>query len=102
MADPLDIDTIEQLKFITNCEIKPMITTFGELQDAIRGIIDDFNLSDSPLQRFIEKYARPVEGAVKEFAAISKTPHHMQFNLRMAMILIATCPLNLTKTRHRK
>ena len=66
MADPLDIDTIEQLKFITNCEIKPMITTFGELQDAIRGIINDFNLSDSPLQRFIEKYARPVEGAVKD------------------------------------
>ena len=63
MADPLDIDTIEQIKFITNCQIKPAVTTFGKLQDALRNVIDGFALTDSPLQKFIEKYARPVTGA---------------------------------------
>ena len=70
MADPMDIDTIEQIKFITNWDIKPVVTTIELLESCLTEVFGEFTLAESPLQRFMEKFGRPIEGATHALSLI--------------------------------
>ena len=63
MADPMDIDTVEQVKFITNCKVQPAVTTFNLLEESIKELDEEFTPTESPLQKFIERFGRSVQGA---------------------------------------
>ena len=56
MVDPLDVDTIHQLKFFTGYEIKPVIATFSEIYDGLEGLLHGFKPSISNLQEFLSHH----------------------------------------------
>jgi len=55
MADPLDIDAIDDLKFSTGCNIKPALSLESEIKDAIRKYYDGETVVRKPIQVNIDK-----------------------------------------------
>ena len=72
MADPLDQNTLQQLKFFTPYKIKPTIATFSSLYLSLENLIQGFSAQKTTLEKFLAHHklaippsapARPIEGA---------------------------------------
>ncbi|MFK7826833.1 MAG: hypothetical protein AB8G05_22005 [Oligoflexales bacterium] len=72
MADPLDQNTLQQLKFFTSFKIKPTIATFSSLYLSLENLIQGFSAQKTTLEKFLSHHklavpppaaARPVQGA---------------------------------------
>lgn len=57
MVDPLDRDTIEQLRFFTGCRIKPVIATLSQIRAGLAKLLSDFKPASSQLENFLENHA---------------------------------------------
>jgi hypothetical protein len=57
MVDPLDRDTIEQLRFFTGCRIKPVIATLSQIRTGLAKLLSDFKPASSHLENFLENHA---------------------------------------------
>ncbi len=57
MVDPLDRDTIEQLRFFTGCRIKPVIATLSQIRAGLAKLLIDFKPASSHLENFLENHA---------------------------------------------
>lgn len=57
MVDPLDRDTIEQLRFFTGCRIKPVIATLSQIRAGLAKLLSDFKPASSHLENFLENHA---------------------------------------------
>ena len=57
MVDPLDKDTIEQLRFFTGCRIHPVIATLTQIRMALGKLLKDFKPARSYLEDFLENHA---------------------------------------------
>jgi hypothetical protein len=64
MADPLDIDVIDALRFATGFQIKPALALESELKDAIRKYYDHEEVVRKPSKRF-KDIARTTKGEVE-------------------------------------
>lgn len=56
MADPLDQDTLQQLRFFTNFRIKPVIATFTTLYKSLENLVQGFSPEKTTLQKLLALY----------------------------------------------
>jgi hypothetical protein len=80
MSDPMDIETMDNIRFITGLSIKPVLSTASEIKDAIRKYYDGESVtrqSKAPL-RESAKRASKLE-FVHEMPALSATEWNQPF-----------------------
>lgn len=56
MADPLDKEIREKLKFFTPYRVKPVIARFSTIHNSLKSYLPDFQLAPSPLETFFKNY----------------------------------------------
>lgn len=56
MADPLDQDTLQQLRFFTDFRIKPVIATFTTLYKSLENLVQGFSPEKTTLQKLLALY----------------------------------------------
>ena len=66
MADPLDQNTLQQLKFFTPYKIKPTIATFSSLYLSLENLIQGFSAQKTTLEKFLAHHKLAVPSAAKK------------------------------------
>ena len=83
MSDPMDIETMDNIRFITGLTIKPMLAMAAEIRDAIRKYYDGEQIVREKLTfRESAKKSQDLE-IVREIPDISATEHMSQYQAQM-------------------
>jgi len=79
MSDPLDIETMDIIRFVTDLTIKPVLSMASEIKDAIRKYYDGEKLirKDAEWLRYTAKLATPMD-IVREVPGIGATEQNQQ------------------------
>lgn len=79
MSDPLDIETMDNIRFITGLSIKPVLSMASEIKDAIRKYYDGEPVTRLSKASFRESATQVSKmELVREMPDISKTEWHQQ------------------------
>ncbi|MCB9228542.1 MAG: hypothetical protein H6618_02935 [Deltaproteobacteria bacterium] len=72
MADPLDQDTLQQLRFFSPYRIRPVIATFSSLYKGLNRLISDFSPGQSSLQKLLTIYGSSAHGMIEHPAVAAE------------------------------
>jgi len=80
MSDPLDIETMDNIRFITGLSIKPVLSMTSEIKDAIRKYYDGEPVTRQSKASFRESATRDAKlELVREVPDIATTEWNQQF-----------------------
>ena len=80
MSDPMDIETMDNIRFITGLNIKPVLAMASEIRDAIRKYYDGEHIARAEKTAFRESVTKSNKlEIVREIPDISATEYNQQF-----------------------
>ena len=80
MSDPMDIETMDNIRFITGLNIKPVLAMASEIRDAIRKYYDGEQIARAEKTAFRESVTKSNKlEIVREIPDISATEYNQQF-----------------------
>jgi hypothetical protein len=100
MSDPLDIATMDNIRFITGLSIKPVLSMASEIKDAIRKYYDGEPVTRKSNVSFRESAGCFNAGACARHADISTTEWSQQFQQRTSSRCVRTLPHRRSSSRH--